>query len=139
MINNDPIESLSISSGSSCSYNSSTGSSLSSTSSNSSTTSSCSSKMSSTPTNSNISSLSLSPSKFKSQAHKQQVLINNQITSQKYDQIVYDFNGIMGDLTSVCGTLNILAKQIDQIVHKIDDRFGIILSDLNAQQSKIFL
>ncbi len=42
----------------------------------------------------------------------------------------------MNDLTSVCGTLNILAKQIDQIVHRIDDRFGIMMGDLNAQQSK---
>lgn len=50
------------------------------------------------------------------------------------DQISTDFHNIMSDLTNVCSTLNILAKQIDQVVSKIDDKFTNILEGLNNQQ-----
>lgn len=125
MITNDQIESISVIS---------SGSSYSSSSSNSSTSSSCSSQLSSTPTNlsngisSGNSSLSLSSSTSPSQA---------QINTANYEQIAFDFNTIMGDLTSVCGTLSILSKQIDKIVHRIDDKFTVILEGLSQNNDQV--
>ena len=141
---NEQIESISvISTSSSSSQISSSSSSSGSSSSSKSSTSSCSSgssppsslltSSSSTPKNCSMnsslnSSLSLSMS---NKSHQQQ----QPDSSFQVEQIAYDFGNIMSDLTNVCGTLHILAKQIDHIVHKIDDKFTFIIENLNKQSS----
>lgn len=138
MINNDQIESLSvISTGSNSSYNSSASSS-----STSSTSSSCSSSQMSNSTPMNCSSQSNSPNSSLSLSTATSPVSGNYyrnvaLNTANYEQISYDFSSIMGDLTNVCGTLNILAKQIDQIVHKIDDKFKFMLDGLAPQDCTI--
>ncbi len=52
----------------------------------------------------------------------------------KQDQLAFDFHLIMSDLKTVCGTLSILAKQIDQIVNKMDDKFNMIIENLHQDE-----
>jgi hypothetical protein len=60
--------------------------------------------------------------------------INNKNAScfqNKQEQLAFDFQAIMNDLKNVCGTLGILARQIDQIVNKMDDKFSLIAENMN--------
>ena len=141
---NEQIESISVISTSSSSSqisSSSSSSSGSTSSSKSSSTSSCSSgssppsslltSSSSTPKNCSMNSSmnsSLSMSLPPNKGHQQD-------SALQVEQIAYDFGNIMSDLTNVCGTLHLLAKQIDHIVHKIDDKFTFIIENLNKQNS----
>jgi hypothetical protein len=43
----------------------------------------------------------------------------------------------MSDLKNVCGTLSLLARQIDQVVNKIDDKFGFIIENLSNNNIEI--
>jgi len=51
------------------------------------------------------------------------------------NEIAYDFGAIMGDLKIACGTLTLLARQIDSVVGKIDEKFGFIFESLNSTAS----
>ncbi len=51
------------------------------------------------------------------------------------NEIAYDFGAIMSDLKIACGTLSLLARQIDSVVGKIDEKFGFIFESLNTTTS----
>ena len=51
------------------------------------------------------------------------------------NEIAYDFGAIMSDLKIACGTLTLLARQIDSVVGKIDEKFGFIFESLNTTTS----
>ena len=102
----------------------------------SSTSSSCSSSASTTGSSS-ISTLSSTPGTGSSStpsSNSSPSTSNNTSFINKQEQLAFDFHIIMNDLKNVCGTLNVLARQIDQIVNKMDDKFNLIVENLNSQQ-----
>ena len=102
----------------------------------SSTSSSCSSSASTTGSSS-ISTLSSTPgtgSSSTTSSNSSPSTSNNTSFINKQEQLAFDFHIIMNDLKNVCGTLNVLARQIDQIVNKMDDKFNLIVENLNTQQ-----
>lgn len=51
--------------------------------------------------------------------------------NQQVDEMAVNFGLIMKDLKSVSTTLNLLARQIDQVVNKMDNKFNIIIKAID--------
>ena len=120
-----PSSSSSVSSSCSSSASSTGSSSISTVSYNQGTGSSLTTSTSSSPSSSN------NNAPFTSSAPAS---INNSAPScylNKQEQLTFDFQAIMNDLKNVCGTLSVLARQIDQIVNKMDDKFSLIAENMN--------
>jgi hypothetical protein len=61
--------------------------------------------------------------------------MSNYYGINELNENVNDLHLVVGDLRSVCTTLSLLARQIDQVVGKIDKTFGLNM-DFSAQKSK---
>ena len=58
-------------------------------------------------------------------------LSSSSLTRAQLDDVAYDFGMIMMDLKNVCTTLSMLARQIDQVVQRVDNKFGYIIENIN--------
>ncbi len=55
------------------------------------------------------------------------------LISPHLDEVTANFGMIMKDLKTVSSTLNLLARQIDQVVNKMDTKFNFIIENMNSQ------
>ena len=98
-------------------------------SSSSSSTSSCSSGNNSS---SSLVSSSVASNHSYKNSNSNPKLLNSKV---QLSEVAYDFGTIMNDLKIACSTLTLIARQIDQVVSKIDDKFGFIFENLSPNNS----